>query len=113
MFIVPVSYMAFVSHNRIGSAVNSAPFYHAQERRIQNPVYRDCAKTGFKKRLNAELSGNVPSEPPLYSHHATRQSYFNKGWNAVTQQHIFRAIAEQRAATTKKLNDAVTEFVNG
>ncbi|QUN06448.1 hypothetical protein KDN34_03005 [Shewanella yunxiaonensis] len=85
---------SYRTHNNTCSAVNKSEFSGAQERRIQNPVYRDCAMTGFKNRLAAELAGNVPPEPPLYSHHATRQSYFNKGWNAVTKLHILRAQAE-------------------
>lgn len=40
-----------------------------QERRIQNPVYCECALDGFKQRLTIELPGNVTPEPPLYSHH--------------------------------------------
>lgn len=48
-------------------------------------------------RLAAELAGNVPSEPPLYSHHTTRQSYFNIGWHAVTTLHILRAQAKAAA----------------
>ncbi|WP_299494934.1 hypothetical protein [uncultured Shewanella sp.] len=69
---------------------------------IKNRVYRACGCDGFKARIQAELAKidstltqeqalTKPLEPPLYSHHATRQSFFNKGWYAVTGMHILKA----------------------
>ena len=80
--------------NRAKSAVNNAPIEGQQEKRISNPVYRDCAIAGFKRRLAAEVAGDVPAEVPLHSHHATRQSYFARGWHAVTPIHIIKAKAK-------------------
>lgn len=60
--------------------------------RIRNRHYRACARAGFCARIAAELAGQgVPKVPPLYSHHATRQSHFERGWHSVTPQHIQRA----------------------
>lgn len=44
---------------------------------------------GREKRLEAELNAhqtgvNVPSVPPLFSHCATMQAFFVRGWNSVT-----------------------------
>ncbi|MDT3296074.1 hypothetical protein Q4Q57_13080 [Shewanella sp. SP2S2-6] len=103
--------MAFVTHNtsrkcQSRSGVNSMPIanfrpsgFHIS--RIQNRVYRQCAKDGFNARLRAELAaelaGVVPATVPLYSHSLTRQSYFEQGWHAVTHLHILKA-REQRKA---------------
>lgn len=87
--------MAFVTHNNYRSGVNSMPIANARPKRIQNRVYRQCAKDGFNARIKAELAGDVPAVPPLYSHSATRQSYYSQGWHAVTYLHILKA-REQR-----------------
>ncbi|MGL5390633.1 MAG: hypothetical protein ACRDA8_04445 [Shewanella sp.] len=87
--------MAFISHNKVRSGVNSMPLANAQPKRIQNRVYRQCAKDGFNARIQAELSGKVTSAVPLYSHSATRQNYYSQGWHAVTQLHLLKA--RQRA----------------
>lgn len=61
---------------------------------IRNRVDRECANDGFKARIKAELApqqvGTTSLKPPLYSHDATRQSFFNKGWHAVTTMHILQ-----------------------
>ncbi|HBC3857198.1 TPA: hypothetical protein KD866_002578 [Vibrio parahaemolyticus] len=58
--------------------------------RLKNSEY--AFRRGKQKRLDAEkesheqtgLSSLVPVEPPLFSHDATLQCYFNRGWNSVT-----------------------------
>lgn len=56
---------------------------------------------GKQKRLeaerNARCNGQVmPRKPPLHSHDATMQSYFNRGWRSVTPLAIQRYIFESR-----------------
>lgn len=89
--------MAYVNHSQIKSAVNSSPIAASGPKRIQNRVYRQCAKEGFRARIRHELEGKVPTAVPLYSHHATRQSHFALGWNAVTAAHLLRARAHAKA----------------
>ena len=74
---------------------SAAPIH--QEKHIKNRVYRQCAIDGFNARLKAELKREVPANPPLHSHHTTRQSYFNKGWYAVTYMDIARIKAKYAA----------------
>lgn len=64
--------------------------------RIQNRHYRECARAGWRARLSVELTGEVPAQVPLYSHHATRQSYFEKGWRAVTALDVAKAQCKQQ-----------------
>lgn len=98
--------MAFVTHNtspkcRVRSGVNSMPIANAHPKRISNRVYRQCALDGFNARIKAELAGDVPATVPLYSHSATRQSYYSQGWYAVTHLHVLKAkekAREQRKA---------------
>lgn len=52
-------------------------------------------RRGKQLRLEAEYRAHfyhepVPTQPPLHSHDATLQSYFNRGWNSVTQSEIYR-----------------------
>ncbi|MGI2182417.1 hypothetical protein ACRN9F_09240 [Shewanella oncorhynchi] len=93
--------MAFVTHNNFRSGVNSMPIANAQPKRIQNRVYRQCAKDGFNARLRAELAadltGNAPATLLLYSHSLTRQSYFDQGWQAVTHLDILKARKRAKA----------------
>ena len=56
-------------------------------KRLKNSEYASIR--GREKRLDAEQSAHhegvpVPSQPPLFSHDATLQDYFNKGWNGVS-----------------------------
>lgn len=70
------------------------------KRRLYN---RDFAKQrGREKRLDAELNAYkhgepVPSVPPLFSHDATLQSYFNKAWHRVNPTDIQRHIFESKS----------------
>ncbi len=99
--------MAFVTHNtsrkcRVRSGVNSMPISNARASgfhisRIQNRVYRQCAKDGFNARIKAELAGDVHATVPLYSHSLTRQSYFDQGWQAVTHLDILKARKRAKA----------------
>ena len=106
-------------HGHECSAVNHAPIENVSPKRIQNRVYRQCAKDGFNARLKAELNQELNKEPnqdqnrgtannlslanniPLYSHHATRQSYFNLGWQAVTTANLLRAKARSQEHVNK------------
>lgn len=92
--------MAFVTHNNYRSGVNSMPIANARPKRISNRVYRQCALDGFNARIKAELAGNVPAnleqKVPLYSHSATRQSYYSQGWHAVTYLHVLKAKEKAR-----------------
>ncbi|MGD8172155.1 hypothetical protein ACQEXU_10875 [Vibrio sp. TRT 21S02] len=63
------------------------------QRRLYNWEY--AQKRGREKRLEAELNAYktgspVPSAPPLFSHDATLQKYFNMAWQRVTQNEIER-----------------------
>ena len=84
--------MAFVTHNNYRSGVNSMPIANARPKRIS----RQCALDGFNARIKAELAGNVPAVPPLYSHSATRQSYYSQGWHSVTYLHVLKAKEKAR-----------------
>lgn len=60
--------------------------------------YQDAVDKGKAARLKCELAyaqHHTPfdvKKPPLYSHNATRQSYFDKGWHGVTQLQVFMHI---------------------
>ena len=102
--------MAFVTHNtsrkcRVRSGVNSMPIANARPKRISNRVYRQCALDGFNARIKAELAGNVPAVPPLYSHSATRQSYYFQGWHSVTYLHILKALEQRKAQAIEVPNE--------
>lgn len=81
--------------------------------RMKNTEY--AQRRGKQKRLDAEmeshkstgLSSMVPVEPPLFSHDATLQSYFNKGWNGVTACDIAMHLRE---ATTTEGADLVSKI---
>ena len=113
--------MRYTNHSQVRSAVNSSPIAptlsnqslsnQSQPKRIKNRVYRQCAKDGFNARLQAELAGEMPTVPRLYSHHKTRQSYFNKGWHAVTAMHILQA--KQRQQTQSPMRDHLGAFKEG
>lgn len=52
--------------------------FHIPE--LKSLYYLDCFKSGRKARFAAEVAEPIP----LYSHDATRQSLFTKGWCSVT-----------------------------
>ena len=105
----------YQNHGHECSAVNRAPIENLTPKRIQNRVYRQCAKDGFNARLKAELNQELNQDQnrgtannlslanniPLYSHHATRQSHFNLGWQAVTPAYLIRAKARSQEHVNK------------
>lgn len=115
--------MAFVTHNtsrkcRVRSGVNSMPIANARPSgfhisRISNRVYRQCALDGFNARIKAHLAaenaGDVPAnleqKVPLYSHSATRQSYYSQGWHGVTYLHILKAREQRKAQAIEVPNE--------
>lgn len=102
--------MAFVTHNtsrkcRVRSGVNSMPIANARPKRISNRVYRQCALDGFNARIKAELAGDVSATVPLYSHSATRQSYYSQGWHGVTYLHILKAREQRKAQAIEVPNE--------
>lgn len=102
--------MAFVTHNtsrkcRVRSGVNSMSIANARPKCISNRVYRQCALDGFNARIKAELAGDVPAIVPLYSHSATRQSYYSQGWHGVTYLHILKAREQRKAQAIEVPNE--------
>jgi hypothetical protein len=93
--------MAFTNHHQAKSAVNHSPIASSGLNRIKNRVHRQCAKDGFDARIRAKIAAKQPNDvaavAPLYSHHSTRQSYFNLGWQAVTPTHVLRAKARNNS----------------
>ncbi|EJG1781732.1 hypothetical protein BWH93_RS18705 [Vibrio parahaemolyticus] len=62
---------------------------------------------GREKRLEAEEQAQhndaaVPSRPPLHSHDATLQSYFNRGWKSITTAdiHIHLGLVKSPSSTS-------------
>ncbi len=68
---------------------------------------------GREKRLEAEEQAQhnvaVPSSPPLHSHDATLQSYFNRGWKSITSAdihiHLGLVKAPSSASPLEKLRE--------
>jgi hypothetical protein len=60
-------------------------------------------KAGKAARLKAEISCSVSGEPlpdiPLFSHDATIQSFFNRGWNSVSQVDVRIELSKQQQST--------------
>ncbi|MFN1515299.1 hypothetical protein [Vibrio owensii] len=81
-------------------------------KRMKNAEY--AQRRGKQKRLDAESiaakGGDlVPSSPPLFSHDATLQSYFNKGWNGVSACDVSMHLRETK---TPKGADLVSQIRN-
>lgn len=57
---------------------------------LKNPRYLGCFRAGRRSRIHHELSGDA-GPVPLYSHHATYQSLYHKGWHSVTELDLVRA----------------------
>lgn len=51
---------------------------------LKNKYYLDCFKAGRKARLSAESASPIP----LYSHNATMQSIYTKGWRSVSESDL-------------------------
>ncbi len=89
------------------SAVNNSPFANRTPGRIKNRVDRECARDGYKKRIEKELAGESTIKPPLYSHDATRQSFYNLGWNSVNASDIELAKFKQQAINKQSKEGAL------
>ncbi|MBF4797927.1 hypothetical protein [Aeromonas hydrophila] len=78
---------------------------------LKNPRYLACFKDGRSAHLRAWLadpltSNTDPQAIPLYSHHATRQSLFAKGWQSVTELDRLRARARRSQPQEKEIHHA-------
>lgn len=54
----------------------------------RNPRYRAAYLEGRKNALSSALQGTSLGDIPLYSHNATYQSLYKKGWMSVSEQDI-------------------------
>ncbi|MDC9620121.1 hypothetical protein PSI22_00385 [Xenorhabdus sp. XENO-7] len=63
---------------------------------LRNPRYYGIYHSGRERCLQQALAGNDIRPVPLYSHNATYQSLFSKGWLSVNTQDIRLAKAEGR-----------------
>lgn len=78
---------------------------------LKNPRYLACFKDGRSAHLKAWLADPLttstdPQAIPLYSHHATRQSLFAKGWLSVTELDRLRARARRSQPQEKETHHA-------
>lgn len=89
--------------NNAQSAVNNSQFANPMPKRIRNKVDRECARDGFRKIIEKELAGECTIKPPLYSHDATRQSFFNYGWKSANARDIEFAKLKQQASPNQHL----------
>lgn len=63
---------------------------------------------GIEKRLAAEYEAQhnnhvVPTTPPLHSHEATMQSYFERGWRSVSMNQIYTHLNRIKAVRSCSL----------
>ncbi|MCA2466008.1 MULTISPECIES: hypothetical protein [Vibrio] len=70
---------------------------------------------GREKRLEAEEQAQhnnaaVPSRPPLHSHDATLQSYFNRGWKSITPADIHIHLGLVKAPTSSSPLEKLREI---
>ncbi|QNF25778.1 hypothetical protein FT673_22325 [Aeromonas hydrophila] len=76
---------------------------------LKNPRYLACFKDGRRAHLKAYLAASVSTDLetiPLYSHHATRQSLFEKGWRSVGELDRLRARARHTQTQHKEAHHA-------
>lgn len=61
---------------------------------LRNPRYLAIYERAREMRMQAKLAGKDTCLPPLFSHNATYQSIFTKGWRSVTSKdaRLYRAI---------------------
>ena len=57
---------------------------------LKNPRYFAIFKAGRQARFRADRDG-LGDAVPLYSHNATYQALFTKGWGSVTEVHLLQA----------------------
>jgi len=74
-------------HNQSGQ--QAAEIFGIPE--LRNQRYLISFKAGRRARFVAELGGLDVSAAPLYSHNATHQSLFSKGFASVTPVQIMQA----------------------
>ncbi|MCS0442129.1 hypothetical protein ND898_19155 [Vibrio diabolicus] len=82
-------------------------------KRLKNSEYASIR--GREKRLDAEKKAHkdgvpVPSQPPLFSHDATLQSYFNAAWNSVTPCDISMHLRETKTTEGADLVSKIRNF---
>ncbi|CDL79743.1 hypothetical protein [Xenorhabdus cabanillasii] len=70
------------------------PLLQKQIPELRNPRYYSIYQSGRERCLQQALAGNDIKVVPLYSHNATYQSLFRKGWLSVNAQDIRLAKAE-------------------
>lgn len=82
-----------IKQKQAAAAIQAAGCFGIPE--LKNPRYLACFKDGRKAHLKAALANQIadPKAIPLYSHHKTRQSLFEKGWRSVTELDRQRARA--------------------
>jgi len=86
--------MSVLTHpQQQAAAAQAAGWFGVPE--LKNPRYLACFKDGRRAHLKAALAHQIadPQAIPLYSHHQTRQSLFEKGWRSVTELDRLRARA--------------------
>ncbi|WP_256689445.1 hypothetical protein [Aeromonas veronii] len=94
-----------IKQQKAAAAIQAAGCFGIPE--LKNPRYLACFKDGRKAHLKAALANQIadPKAIPLYSHHQTRQSLFEKGWRSVTELDRLRpvpVIANLRYFTPKR-----------
>jgi len=57
---------------------------------LRNPRYLAIFKAGRQAHFKADRDG-LGDSVPLYSHNATYQALFNRGWASVTEVHLLQA----------------------
>ena len=74
----------------------------------RNTAYNLAYEDGRRKRLEEALQDNHVDKPTptLYSHDATRQSLFNKGWQSVSRDEIRLFIDAYHAAQDYSISKA-------
>ena len=82
-----------IKQQKAAAAIQAAGYFGIPE--LKNPRYLACFKDGRKAHLKAALANQIadPKAIPLYSHHQTLQSLFEKGWRSVTELDRLRARA--------------------
>ncbi|MBS4699351.1 hypothetical protein [Aeromonas media] len=89
---------------RAQQGIQAAGYFGIPE--LKNPRYLLCFKDGRKAHFKAALASADLQAIPLYSHHATRQSLFAKGWQSVTELDRLRAGARLSQPQDKETHHA-------
>ncbi|MBV7262580.1 hypothetical protein KCG43_11290 [Photobacterium sp. WH24] len=78
----------------------------AQYPELKNKRWKSIFMEGRATRIKAELAQAMPSQLPLFSHDATYQSLFEKGWRSVTPVDV----EYQRQKRNRQLNARIQEI---